>query len=190
MGKGTVHLSHRGSGHLSELQSGSSKNHHSWLCTHTFFFSLCFLWNKHNKSHNSEIRPWIKHVSFWQRWDSPSRMGGRENNINKSQHLITLSCCPHRAFSFAGPFLWSSLPLVIRKAQDYGNFSGQCRRFYSNAWMTECWTLFMNISLAFISMNLQMKLKSDFTFITFICLCVLCAGCLNSGLWLLVSQIK
>ena len=48
----------------------------------------------------------------------------------------------------------------------------------------------MNISLAFISMNFQTKLKSDFTFITLICLCFLCAGCLNSSLWLLVSQIK
>ena len=38
-----------------------------------------------------------------------------------------------RAFSFAGPSLWRSLPPAIRKAQDYRHFSEQCRHFYSNA---------------------------------------------------------
>ena len=52
-----------------------------------------------------------------------------------------------RAFSFAGPSLWRSLPPAIRKAQDYRHFSEQCRHFYSNAWITECWTLFVNILL-------------------------------------------
>ena len=116
------------------------------------------------------------------------------NTLSSSTHQLNLppvkSSFGQRAFGFAGPSLWHSLPLAIHKAKDYGHFSEQCRRFYSNAWMTECWTLFVNISLAFISMNFQTKLKSEFTFITLICLCFHCAGCLNSGLWLLVSQIN
>ena len=72
--------------------------------------------------------------------------------------------------SFACPSLWRSLPPAI---------------FDSNSWMTECWTLFMNIPLAFVSTIFQTKLNlTSFLLLWFVCVFfVLGTLIVASGYW-------